>query len=130
MKWHKLSINPEVLEKLYEDVPELENVELFSIELNREGETFTARFNLPRFPDNPSSRWHKEFNTVQIQLIFWAIANFEARGWDSNVKVNVKIIKIDELFSVKLFNNEMNLAFSFSCEFFRIEKISAFQAIY
>jgi len=129
MNWHKLSLNPKALENLFERVPNLENVELFSINLDREGAKLLARFNLPEFPHKPSAKWNKHFNTAQIQVSFWGISNFEAKGWEYNMEIDIEIFEVDNLFSVKFSNPEIKLTYSFLCEFFRIENISAYETV-
>jgi hypothetical protein len=60
------SIGRKSLDSLYEIVSVLENVELFSINLNREDSLNKIRFDLTIFPDKPSVRWHKDFNPVPV----------------------------------------------------------------
>lgn len=129
MKWHELSSNHKSLETLYDNVPLLENVGLFSINLNREGANIKIRFDLPRFPEHPSKRWHENFNTVQLKLSFWSITNFEGKGWQPDMTVKIDIEKDGELIKVILSNPKIDLIFSFLCEMFRIDNISAYQKI-
>lgn len=127
MKWYELALNPQSLATLYKTVPELECIELFSLNLNREGSTIQIFADLPNFPDYPSARWNEKFNAVQIQLAFWGVTNFEAKGWQTNMKVKIDIIKEEEKLKVIISNSEINLKFSFLCDFLRIEHISAYQ---
>ena len=127
MHWHQLAENPQSLDNLYKTVPEIENVELFSILLNRDGSKLEIRFDLPTFPDNPPARWHKDFNTVQIQLAFWGITGFEANGWQTEMKVKIDVKRHDEILEVIIFNPEIDLRYTFTSEFLRIEKISPYQ---
>lgn len=127
MSWHQSAINRQSLDSLYETVPQLENVELFSLNLNREASQLQIRFNLSAFPDNPPTRWHKDFNTVQIQLSFWGIRNFEARGWQENMNVKIDIESRDKVLEVSITNPEIDLRFTFLSEFLNIEKISPYQ---
>jgi hypothetical protein len=129
MKWHQLTLNPEALDNLYETVPELDGVDLFSIDLNRESPSVKVRFDLPQFPDKPSRRWHEKFNTALVELRFWGIADFEAKGWQRDMIVKIDIEKNEKTLKVLIFNSEINLMFSFSCEFIRIERISAYQKV-
>ena len=126
MKWHQLTLNPQSLDSLYEVVPDLENVELFSINLNPEGSQIQISFDLPSFPAKPSNRWHKDFNTVQIQLSFWGITKFEAKGWQSNMKVKIDIKERDNVLEVLIANSEIDLRYTFLSEFLRIEKVSPY----
>ena len=127
MKWYQLAQNPQSLDSLYETVPELERVELFSLNLNREREQIQIRFDLPCFPDRPSERWNKDFNTVQVQLSFWGVTGFEAKGWRSDMKVRIDIKERDNILEVLIANPEIDLRYTFLSEFLRIEKISPYQ---
>lgn len=127
MNWYQLAENPQALDSLYTTVPELENVELFSIYLHRDAARFQINFNLPIFPDKPSARWHKDFNTVQAQLAFSSITDFRAQGWFTRMKVNIEIKRRDGLLEVVIFNAELDLRYAFSSEFLRIEHISAYK---
>ena len=122
MSWHQLAENPQSLDSLYGTVPELENVELFAINLNREGEHIQLRFDLPTFPDKPPTRWHKDFNTVQLELSFWGIMNFEGKGWHRDMKAKIEIKSHNKGLEVLISNPEIDLRFLFQSEFFRIEK--------
>ncbi|HEX8367354.1 MAG TPA: Imm50 family immunity protein [Pyrinomonadaceae bacterium] len=126
MKWHRLTLNPQSLENLYNIVPELESVDLFSINLNRESPSLEMSFDLPQFPDNPSPRWNEKCNTVQIKLIFWGVADFEAKGWHRNMKVKIDMEKNEKALKVLIFNSEIDLMFSFSCNFVLVKNISAY----
>ena len=125
--WHKLALNPQALDNLYETVPELDCVELFTINLNREGAKIQVRFDLQKFPDYPSARWQDRFNTVQIQLSFFEVTNFKAIGWHTIMKVKIGIKKDHETLIVVIFNSEIDLNFSFLSKNFRIENVSAYQ---
>ena len=128
MSWHQLALNPQSLDSLYDVVPALGSVELFSIELDRDSAQLQIRVELPIFPDKPSARWHKNFNRVQIKLSFLGIENFQAQGWDRSMKVRIEINKRDGGLDVALSNPEIDLAYSFQTGFMRIENISAYQA--
>lgn len=126
MKWHKLALNPQSLDSLYENVPELENVELFSFNLHREGSRIQICFDLPSFPDYPPARWEKSFNTAQIQLSFYGVTNFKAQEWQENMKIMIEI-KRDEKVLVVVSNPQIDLRFSFSCDLLRIESITPYK---
>lgn len=126
MKWYELALNHQSLESLYDIVPELEFVELFSICLTRDNSRIQVRFNLPNFPDRPPKKWHKEFNTAQAQLEFFDVTRFEAKEWHNNMQVKINIEKIEKSLRVVISNPELNLFFSFLCEFFRVEYITGY----
>jgi hypothetical protein len=127
MKWYELALNPQSLASLYKTVPELVNVELFSLYLDREGSRIQILVDLPYFPDYPSTKWNEKFNSVQIQLTFIGVTNFEAKGWQTKMKVKIDIKKVEDKIKVSLSNPQINLNFSFLCDFLKIERISAYQ---
>jgi hypothetical protein len=90
MNWYELALNPQSLKRLYDIVPELENVELFSINLSCDNSRIQIRFDLAIFPEHPPKKWHDEFNRAQIQLSFFDITDFEAKGWHNNLKVELR----------------------------------------
>lgn len=120
-------MNPQSLENLYEQISDLESVNLFSVDLIREGSIIQIKFDLPHFPEYPPKKWHEDFNTVQIKLAFLSISDFKAKGWQSNMIVNISIEKREDLIKVILSNPTIDLSFSFLCENFRIDNISAYQ---
>jgi len=127
MRWHKLSENFQAVENIYTNVPSPDNVEIFSICLNRESPKIRIVFDLPIFPDKPPVKWHKSFNTAQIELTFYDIKNFQASGWSTEIKADIDIEKVNNQLKISVTGREINLSFSFSCEFFRIDKVTAYQ---
>jgi hypothetical protein len=96
-------------------------VELFSIYLNRVGSQLEFRFDLPTFPEDPPTSWHKDFNNLQIQLSFWRVREFEDEGWQTELKVKIEVKRRDEILEIVIFNREIDLRYEFTNEFLRIE---------
>jgi hypothetical protein len=130
MRWYELALNPQSLERLYDIVPELENVELFSINLSCENSRIQIRFDLPSFPENPPKKWHEEFNRAQIHLSFFDITDFEAKGWHNSLKVKIALRRAEKFLRVIISNADSGIFFSFSCGCFRIERISGYRNSY
>lgn len=126
MSWHQLSVNPQSLDSLYEKVPELVNVELFSVEIDRLYSNIRLRVDLASFPNNPPTRWHNDFNTVQVHLSFSPVKKFEAKGWHKDMKVSIDIQRNNEDLEVVIANPKLDLIYTFTCEFLRIENISPY----
>ena len=125
--WHNLALNPEAIANLYNYVPYLENVELFSLLMNRDGPQISASLKLSRYPDKPPKRWLPEFNTVQVHLNFIDISNFMARGLYTEMKVDVRI-KRDSNTGLKVHFKGLdnNMDVSFDSGFFHIDRITPY----
>lgn len=86
--WPLRCENPEAIGRLYDSVADLDQVELHELMLQRDGPRLQLRFELPRFPDHPPTRWHADANVVQVTLDLWMIEDFALEGWQtSNVGV-------------------------------------------
>ncbi|MFD4621773.1 Imm50 family immunity protein [Streptomyces sp. NPDC058475] len=74
--------NPEVLQSLYGQVPDLTGVRIRSINLNWRGPTVTLRVDLPSFPGSAPQEWiDAGMDTVQCQFQFLAVENISLTDW-------------------------------------------------
>jgi hypothetical protein len=126
MKWYKLALNPQSLENCYKVVPEVDDVELHTINLSNRSR-IEISFDLPSFPDYPSTKWHKDFNTVQVHLSFWGVSKFEGKGLHQDMKVRIQIIRDEKDLKVVITNSEIDLRYSFLSQSLHIDRITAYQ---
>ncbi|MDQ3801543.1 MAG: immunity 50 family protein [Acidobacteriota bacterium] len=130
MEWHQLLQNPKAISSLYNNVPGLDGVELFSLCLSREGPRAELSIDLSNYPDYPSPRWNPRYNTVQLKLSFGGIKDFEGAGWQYSMTVNIVIDKIEnQQLKVTIFDAEKSVRISFVCLFFRIDRIIPYLSI-
>ena len=126
MKWYKMLLNPQALERLYDDVPALRGVELYSVHLKRDGPTLGLILDLPRFPDHPSARWPPESNAIQVSLSFYTIRNARMVGWSSRMLADINFDCSTNQMRVGIVGIDAELDLSFDCESFSIDRISAY----
>jgi hypothetical protein len=130
MEWHQLLQNPKAITSLYNNVPGLDGVELFFLRLSREGPRAELNIDLSNYPDYPSPRWNPRYNAVHLWMSFGAIKDFESKGWQTSMNVNITIDKTaDEQLKVAIFDAEKSVRISFSCLFFRIDAITPYLSI-
>lgn len=84
--WHVQTMNPEALERLYDDRAGLGAVALVEVALDSRQGLLRLRFELPRFPDRPPPRWDASANAAQATLDCWLSADHASvdvrqRGW-------------------------------------------------
>ncbi|MGK5678848.1 Imm50 family immunity protein [Actinoplanes sp. URMC 104] len=79
--WTKALGNPEGLLAVYEGVPpELTGVSVHELTIGRDGPSVTVTFDLPG-PANPPAKWARAgFDTVQVRLRLFGVADLELRG--------------------------------------------------
>jgi hypothetical protein len=79
--WLRGCQNPRSVEQLFDETRGLDRVELHKMILHRDGPRLQLRFQLPRFADRPSPRWHPEHNALQVTMSFWGVAEATLTGW-------------------------------------------------
>jgi hypothetical protein len=79
--WWDLAINPKVILAYYSHPPLLHEVEVHSLQLNRDGPTLELLVEMPRFPDCPSSRWPVGANASQATLRFFDLRGISLSSW-------------------------------------------------
>jgi hypothetical protein len=84
--WHVQTMNPEALERLYDDRAGLDAVALVEVALDSRQGLLRLRFELPRFPDRPAPRWDASANAAQVTLDCWlsadaASVDIRQHGW-------------------------------------------------
>ncbi|WP_455352131.1 Imm50 family immunity protein [Streptomyces sp. SYSU K217416] len=86
MTWTEFLRNPEVFTPFYDTVPDLSNIRLRSIHLDRRGPTVTLRLDFPRLPDRMPKEWGKGAgDTLQCHVQFLAVEHFTLQYWEPPV---------------------------------------------
>jgi hypothetical protein len=82
--WYELAENPKAITSLFSRPESFDIVSLFAVELDREGPTVRARFNLEQFPDRPPKKWGgHDYNRAQVRLDFFGIESLVVSGWST-----------------------------------------------
>lgn len=94
--WWKILDDNFFIKKLYNQVPELNNVNILVIKLEGERNKVSLTCDLPYYADYPPQKWiDAKYNTVIVQIDFFAIQNFNIQYLNNLFKGNVEI-KLDE----------------------------------
>lgn len=128
--WHLLLLNPESIEMLYSTAPSLEQVELRRVQVEHDAPSVTLDVHLADFPDKPSTRWHPDFNSIQLTLRFFDVTAFRAEGMCKGMKASLSISKErDKPMLVEFGKKSTDCSLSFCSKFFRVEKVSPFRDV-
>lgn len=103
--WYKEIDKIGFLLELYNDIPDLNDVQINKIEILEEGDKVTITFNMPRFADHVPEKWKKsKFDVVEIECDFIVISkfhidfnniNFRSNMWIERDNSDKLIIKIE-----------------------------------
>jgi hypothetical protein len=125
LSWHKLTLNPKVIESIYSVVPRLEKVAFMQIHFSRDASMISFVLDLPLIPQNPPIRWVKNgFNTVQLKLNCIEVEFVELNGWGHNIIGNLEIIKTNDSIHLQSVSNLFSI--KLVCKFVDIAEISAY----
>lgn len=124
--WVDHLANPGMVDRVYSVPPDLVEVDLFSVDLNREGPYLTLRFNLPTYADKPLDEWVAgQANTVQAHLGFFGVKDLVMSGWaDTNVvAVELELVD-DETLAVEVRGDSTLITFKCN-RYLNLNKLSA-----
>ena len=86
--------NPEAVRKVFETAPTLDNVEITSVTMDREGPTVVLTIALKEVPSKSSPKWQRMgMNAVTLSLQLLAVENLSLEGWATHIIVKVDITR-------------------------------------
>ncbi|UTR13952.1 immunity 50 family protein [Salipaludibacillus sp. LMS25] len=95
--WYNFLERSKFISNLYDDVPDLNNVRIAAIKITDEGRRVSIHFNMPKFGDNPPSKWNNSrYNTVFVELDFFDIKDLSVSYCKENLRGNINIQKNEE----------------------------------
>ena len=81
MSWVEVLENPEAINSVFDGPPLLDEVDLVSVVLERDGPTVILAVALKRTPDKPSPKWQRMgANAVALKLQLLAVENLSIEG--------------------------------------------------
>jgi hypothetical protein len=124
MTWYQHAENPRYVTSLFPSLPYLQEILVFSVELDREGPRLRLRFNVEEFPDNPPAKWAPEFNQAQLTADFFDVDNLCIKDWgcDNKSRITATVAEGRRLILVQ----GEECLIRFSCHTFRIVSISGY----
>ncbi len=123
--WQDFISGQNPLVAVFDTIPDITEIEMNQISLQRSGEMIEIIFDIEAFPQNPPSKW-KDLNTLQIHLFLTGVQNFKLENWKIPTQGKLTAEKNDD-------NSLINVAFtSAGCTFraqvqaLMIQKINAY----
>ena len=109
---YKNFVDVSILERVFKADFDLDKGDLFQILFHRDGPKAELIFNMMTYPSNPPNKW-KNFNTLQINLIFSGVSDVKFNGWDTDNLVDFIFSENDgrKLFVAK--NNDCEISFEY-----------------
>jgi hypothetical protein len=93
--WTDFIANPQSVLGLYHEPPSLAQVDLFNIEMSRDGPLIRLKIGLDEFPSRPSPRWRRiEANAVTLELLLVGAERVRLDGWSTTNVVNIEIQRL------------------------------------
>jgi hypothetical protein len=95
--WANVLNNNSYIFKLYDNVPELNDVRISSILYGDEGDRVTIILDLPLYPDNPPSKWiSSKFNTVVVEIDFFNIRDLCIKALNKYCICKISIVQANK----------------------------------
>ena len=125
--WTEILDNPEAIRNVFDALPSLENVEIVSITMGRDGPTMILAIALNEPPSRPSPKWKRMgVNAVSLKLQFFAVENFILEGWATDTTAS---LRVDGRKGEKIILSAIgpNIKLSCSCRFLSVQGITAYR---
>lgn len=92
--WHRVLERNQFISSLYQEVPTLSNIRIIAIKITDEGRRVSLSFIMPKFADNPPSKWlNSGYNTVFVELDFFDVQELNVIYGKENLKGTINIEK-------------------------------------
>lgn len=100
--WVEYINNTNFLMQLFDDIPELNNVEIEQFNINYYGREIKIIFRLPQLIDEIPFKWKQNnYNAALIEVDFWDTTQF-CMSMENNKKCNISIEKNDDILTVEI----------------------------
>jgi hypothetical protein len=119
--------NPEAVMSLFEVPPSLDDVEIISVTISRDGPTVLLAISLHDPPSKPSPRWKRiEANAVSLKLQLFAVENLRLEGWATDTRVRLDVDG-ERGGTITLSATGSGVNLSCSCRFLSIQGITPYR---
>ncbi|MFI8963364.1 Imm50 family immunity protein [Streptomyces sp. NPDC053493] len=111
--WTSL-VDPEnVLSRLYDTPPALDDCVLLCVQIDERGCSVTMGFETFRVPTTPPAAWDRPYNTLEFSIGFTGVEGLSISGWNSAVREGVRFSAHgSESVRVSLHHVDSRLAFT------------------
>lgn len=94
MNWTDIPCN-ELLKRVFTNPPKIGAIDLFEIDIKRDGPTVIVNFDLVDvLPDNPPIKWGKDFNRCRMGIYCLGVSELSITGLAKNIiaKIDFKMV--------------------------------------
>lgn len=125
--WVELLSGGQSIKAIYgEKTPSLDQIELHSIFLHRDGARAVLTFDIRELPNTIPEKWDRvHINKVQLSLMAIGIKDLELSGWNEKGIVDMKILRADKGVEVQICASDISMKLVALSVF--VEKISAYR---
>ncbi|MCT8350202.1 immunity 50 family protein [Photorhabdus temperata] len=109
MYWTDLP-GSELMRRVYSNPPFINEIDIFSIDVKRDGPTVIMSFDLVNsLPDKTPDKWGKDFNRCRAGIYCFGVSDLNMQGIETDMvaKVDIKIMDNKNIVSIK--NNDINI---------------------
>lgn len=114
MNWTDLPCN-ELLKRVFVNPPKIGNIDIFDIEIKRDGPTVIVSFDLIGvLPDNTPMKWGRDFNRCRMGIYCFGVSDLSITGLATNVIANIDFKIINDSTYVVITSESLNMSLSCS----------------
>ena len=119
--------NPEAINSVFETAPSLDEVEIVSVSMDRDGPTVVLAVALHESPSKPSPRWQRTgANAVTLNLQMFAVEAVKMEGWSTDNKVKLTIVR-ESPDQMKVTAVGPRVQMSWYCRFIRVHGLTPYR---
>ncbi|WP_238399269.1 immunity 50 family protein [Photorhabdus bodei] len=111
MYWTDLP-GSELMKRVYSNPPSINEIDIFSIDVKRDGPTVIMSFDLVNsLPDKTPDKWGKDFNRCRAGIYCFGVSNLNMQGIETDMvtKIDIKMMDNNNIVSIK--NNDIDIKF-------------------
>ncbi len=111
MYWTDLPCN-ELMKRIFSKPPEIGIIEIFDIEIKRDGPTIIVNFDLiDVLPDLVPAKWGTQFNRCRVGIYCLGVSNFIFSGISTNMMAGISFNLSDNAKEVIISGEDFNMSF-------------------
>lgn len=113
MYWTELSCN-ELMKRVFSKPPEVGYIDLFDIEIKRDGPTIIISFDLVDIlPDRTPIKWGKDFNRCRLGLYCLGVSDLVISGVSKSMKAEVFFDIHESSSKIKIIGDNFKISFKY-----------------
>jgi len=90
--WHKVINENKFISLLYNEVPELINVNIINVKLEDQGRKVSLLFVMPEYADHPPKKWNRlKYNSIVVELNFFDVNDLSFTSTNKDLSGDISI---------------------------------------